>query len=393
MSLHDPAHLANANVDEYTALLQRLIVTQSYSREEHDTADILAGFLAERGVEVERYGNNVVARHRTTLASAPYLLLNSHHDTVRVGGGWTKDPFGGVVEDGKLYGLGSNDAGGPLMSMLATFMHLRTHEGLSHNIMFAATAEEEISGNDGMALLARTGVITAVASNEKSASNRSAALVALALVGEPTQMHMAVAERGLIVLDCVAHGRTGHAARSEGVNAIYEAMRDIEWFRTHRFERSSVMLGDVQLTVTQIEAGSQHNVVPDACRFVVDVRVTDAYTNEEVVEEIRKHVLCSVTPRSMRLRPSSTPHDHPIVNNAITMNMPLYGSPTMSDQSLLPAGIPSVKIGPGDSARSHTPDEYIGIDEIHKGIHTMIELCERFLEVSNSDDSLQEENL
>jgi len=381
MNPHDPAHAANVSVNEYVELLQRLIATQSYSREEHNTADILAGFLAERGVEVERYGNNVVARHRTTMASAPYLLVNSHHDTVRVGGGWTKDPFGGVVEDGKLYGLGSNDAGGPLMAMLATFMHLCTHEGLSHNIMFAATAEEEISGNDGMALLAREGVITAVASNENTASHKNSALVALALVGEPTQMHMAVAERGLIVLDCVAHGRTGHAARSEGLNAIYEAMRDVEWLRTYRFERSSALLGEIQMTVTQIEAGSQHNVVPDVCRFVVDVRVSDAYTNEEIVEEIRKHVQCTVSPRSMRLRPSSTPHDHPIVNNAIKMNLPLYGSPTMSDQSLLPSGITSVKIGPGDSARSHTPDEYIGIEELQQGIHTTIELCERYLGV------------
>lgn len=361
-------------MNEYIDLLQRLIATQSFSREEHKTADIIAAYLAERGVEVERYGNNVVARHRAASAkdpaaasaAAPYLLLNSHHDTVRPGQGWATDPFTPVIADGKLFGLGSNDAGGSLVTMLATFLHLRSNAELSHNIMFAATAEEEISGTGGMELLARKGLLEGVS---------------LALVGEPTQMQMAIAERGLIVLDCESNGRTGHAARNEGINAIYAAVRDIEWFRTYRFERQSSVLGPVTMTVTQIEAGSQHNVVPDSCRFVVDVRVSDVYTNEDVLEDIRERVECTVKPRSMRLRPSSIPLNHPIVQIAAGMNITCYGSPTMSDQSLLPPGIASVKIGPGDSARSHTPNEYIGTDEITHGIATTIELCERFLGV------------
>lgn len=366
---------------EYIELLQQLIATESFSRVEDNTADIITSFLTERGVEVERYGNNVVARHHATndqdpaapeaapgvaSASAPYLLLNSHHDTVRPGHGWTTDPLTPVLADGKLFGLGSNDAGGALVTMLAAFMHLRSHSELTHNIMFAATAEEEISGNDGMAMLVREGVLDSVA---------------LALVGEPTQMQMAIAERGLIVLDCKSHGRSGHAARNEGINAIYSAMRDIEWFRTHQFEKQSTILGPVKMTVTQIEAGSQHNVVPDQCHFVVDVRLTDVYTNEEALDCIREGVECTVTPRSMRLRPSFIALDHPLVQIAADMNIEQYGSPTMSDQSLLPAGIASVKIGPGDSARSHTPNEYIGIDELTHGIATMIELCERYLGV------------
>lgn len=372
---------------EYIELLQQLIATESFSRVEDKTADIIASFLSERGVAVERYGNNVVARHHATstlatlasdraaasaadpavaFAAAPSLLLNSHHDTVRPGHGWTTDPLTPVLTDGNLFGLGSNDAGGALVTMLAAFMHLRSHAELSHNIVFAATAEEEVSGNDGMAMLVREGILDGVE---------------LALVGEPTEMKMAIAERGLLVLDCKSHGRTGHAARDEGINAIYSALRDIEWFRTHQFEKQSAILGPVKMTVTQIEAGSQHNVVPDQCHFVVDVRLTDVYTNEEALDCIRESVECVVTPRSMRLRPSFIPLDHPLVQVATDMNIERYGSPTMSDQSLLPTGLASVKIGPGDSARSHTPNEYIGVDELTNGIATMIELCERYLGV------------
>lgn len=351
-------------MNEYIELLQQLIATPSFSREEASTADILAAFLAARGANVERYGNNVVARHRAAPAKAPYLLLNSHHDTVRPGHGWTRDPFTPVIVDDRLFGLGSNDAGGPLVTMLAAFMHLRTHAALSFNVMFAATAEEEVSGQDGMAMLVRDGVLDDVA---------------LALVGEPTRMQMAVAERGLIVLDCESQGRTGHAARNEGINAIYAAMSDIEWFRTHRFARQSPVLGPTTMTVTQIDAGSQHNVVPDRCRFVVDVRVSDVYTNEELLEEICSSVQCTVAPRSMRLQSSSIQPDHLIVQIAEGMGMERYGSPTMSDQSLLPPAVASVKIGPGDSARSHTPDEYIRIEELTQGIDMMIELCERYV--------------
>lgn len=355
-------------MNDYLDLLQQLIATPSFAREEGATADILAGFLEQRDVAIERVGNNIVARHRAASADAPWMLLNSHHDTVRPGQGWTRDPFTPTIEDGKLYGLGSNDAGGPLMTMLAAFLHLRRYPSLPYNIIFAATAEEEVSGTEGMDRLARDGALNGVE---------------LALVGEPTKMQMAVAERGLIVLDCEAQGRTGHAARGEGVNAIYAAMQDIEWFRTYRFPIESAVLGAVGMTVTQIEAGSQHNVVPDRCRFVVDVRVTDAYTNDEIVDSIRRHVSCTVVPRSLRLRPSAIPLDHPLVHIASEMGMERYGSPTMSDQSLLPPGVVSVKIGPGDSARSHTPDEYIGVDELHHGIESMILLCERYLGVAS----------
>lgn len=359
---------------KYIELLQRLIATQSFSLEEGATADIIASFLEEHGVDVERYGNNVVARHPARSAdpyksSRPYLMLNSHHDTVRPANGWTYNPYDPIIVDNKLFGLGSNDAGGALVTMIATFLRLREHTDLSHDIMFAATAEEEISGTGGMEMLARKGLLEGVA---------------LAIVGEPTQMQLAIAERGLMVLDCVAVGRTGHAARGEGINAIYSALRDIEWFRTHQFEKQSQVLGPIKMTVTQIEAGTQHNVVPDRCRFVVDVRVTDAYSNEELLECIRESVECTVTPRSMRLRPSAIPLDHPLVQAAAALNIPRYASPTMSDQSLLPHGIPSVKIGPGDSARSHTPDEYIHLDELTSGISTMIALCERFLDLPST---------
>jgi acetylornithine deacetylase len=355
-------------MNDYVALLRELIRTPSLSREESATAEILSRFISERGHVVERLGNNIVVRHHAGGANAPWLLLNSHHDTVRAGQGWTRDPLGAEIVDGVLYGLGSNDAGGPLMAMLATYMHLTQYEQLPYNVMFAATAEEEVSGQDGMAMLAREGVLNSVT---------------LAMVGEPTRMQMAVAERGLIVLDVVAEGRTGHAARNEGINAIYMAMQDIEWFRTYAFDRVSSVLGPVSMTVTQIEAGSQHNVVPDRCSLVVDVRVTDADTNVEVVDIIRQHVRSTVTPRSMRLRPSSTPLDHPLVQVAASMGMECYGSPTMSDQSLLPDHIHSVKIGPGNSARSHTPDEYITLQELESGIGTMIALAERFLGVGH----------
>lgn len=355
-------------MNDYVALLRELIRTPSLSRDESATAEIISRFITDRGHAVERLGNNIVARHHAGGTNAPWLLLNSHHDTVRAGQGWTRNPLGAEIEDGVLYGLGSNDAGGPLMAMLATFLHMTQYEQLPYNVMFAATAEEEVSGQDGMAMLAREGVLDSVT---------------LAMVGEPTRMQMAVAERGLIVLDVIAEGRTGHAARNEGINAIYMAMQDIEWFRTYAFDRVSSVLGPVSMTVTQIEAGSQHNVVPDRCSLVVDVRVTDAYTNEEVVDIIRQHVRSTVTPRSMRLRPSSTPLDHPLVQVAAAMGMQCYGSPTMSDQSLLPAHIHSVKIGPGDSARSHTPDEYITLDELDTGIRTMITLVERFMGVGH----------
>jgi len=350
-------------------LLKQLINTPSFSSEERATADIIERVLRDAGANVERYGNNVVSRmDHTSDQAGPRLyrlLLNSHHDTVRPGEGWTHDPLTAVVEHGKLYGLGSNDAGGALVMMLAAYLHFYTRTDLPVQCVFAATAEEEISGPNGMALLSRDVF--------------SMMPIDLAIIGEPTGMQMAVAEKGLMVLDCVAHGRTGHAARNEGINAIYAAQTDIDWFRTHQFERSSPVLGNVKMTVAIINAGSQHNVVPDRCHYVVDVRVTDVYTNEEVLEEIRRHVASEVTPRSMRLAPSSIPLDHPLVLAGIDMGLPSYGSPTMSDQSLLPYGVPSLKIGPGDSARSHTPDEWMGVAELEEGIATFITLLETMM--------------
>ena len=348
-------------------LLRQLITTPSFSREEHATADILERYLLDRGVSVKRIGNNVVAysKSSTYKPGAMRVLLNSHHDTVRPGQGWTKDPFGAVIEDGRLYGLGSNDAGGALMMMLGTFLHYQSSKGLPVEFVFAATSEEEVSGTGGMERL----------SNELWSNYK----IDVALVGEPTAMQLAIAEKGLMVLDCSAQGRTGHAAREDGVNAIYEALSDIAWFKTHEFERTSEMLGKVKMTVTQIKSGSQHNVVPDLCDFVVDVRITDAYSNAEVLDVIRSHVSCDVVPRTMRLRPSAIPIDHPLVQAGVSLGMSTYGSPTMSDQSLLPAGVPSAKIGPGHSSRSHTPDEWLGIDELESSIPTLVNLLDTMM--------------
>lgn len=343
-------------------LLKQLIATPSFSREEGATADIIEQVLRDAGANVERYGNNVVAWGG---GARDAVLLNSHHDTVQPGAGWTHDPFVPVLDNGRLIGLGSNDAGGALVMMLAAFLHFHKRTDLPVQLCFAATAEEEVSGQNGMAMLSREVFVEHP--------------ISFAIIGEPTGMQMAVAEKGLMVLDCVAHGRSGHAARNEGVNALYAALTDIEWFRTHRFERTSPVLGDVKMTITQIDAGSQHNVVPDRCHFVVDVRVTDAYTNAEVLEEIQRHTACEVTPRSMRLAPSSIPLDHPLVQAGISMGLATYGSPTMSDQSLLPEGVPSMKIGPGDSARSHTPDEWLGTQELEDGIATFITLLETMM--------------
>lgn len=343
-------------------LLQKLISVPSFSGAEADTADIIESYLREAGANVERVGNNVIALPiaKHTAGSVTTILLNSHHDTVRPGMGWTKNPHSPEIENGKLYGVGSNDAGGALVTMLATYLHFYKMDGLPVSFVFAATAEEEISGHGGMARLTRE-VFTTLPLD-------------LAIVGEPTEMKMAVAEKGLMVLDCKALGRTGHAARDEGHNAIYESLLDIQWFRTHTFDRKSPVLGDVKMTVTQIHSGAQHNVVPDICEYVVDVRVTDVYTNAEILEEIKRSVKSEVTPRSLRLAPSSIALDHPLVMAGIELGIETYGSPTMSDQSLLPDGVPSIKIGPGSSSRSHTPDEWIGVKEIEDGIATMISL-------------------
>ena len=336
-------------------LLKELITIQSFSKEEDKTADAIEQFLQQRGIKTQRKLNNVWAYNKNFDAAKPTLLLNSHHDTVKPNSGYTRDPYAPTVEDGKLYGLGSNDAGGCLVSLIATFLYYNDQADLTYNICLATTAEEEISGNHGLeCVLPDLGELE------------------FAIVGEPTQMQLAIAERGLLVLDCTATGRAGHAAREEGDNAIYKALKDIEWFRNYRFSKVSEVFGPLKMSVTIINAGSQHNVVPATCTFTVDVRVTDAYTNEEVLKIIRTNVDCEVNPRSVRLKPSSIDKEHPLVQSGIALGRTTYGSPTTSDQALL--SIPSLKVGPGDSARSHMADEYVFVNEIEEGIKLYIEM-------------------
>ncbi|SHG72761.1 M20 family metallo-hydrolase [Pedobacter caeni] len=336
-------------------LLKQLIGISSFSKEEDKTADVIEQFLQQRNIKTQRKLNNIWAYNKHFDSKKPTLLLNSHHDTVRPNTGYTRDPYAPTVEDGKLYGLGSNDAGGCLVSLVATFLYFYEQKGLSYNICLATTAEEEISGNNGLeCILPDLGTLE------------------FAIVGEPTLMNLAIAERGLLVLDCVSTGKAGHAAREEGDNAIYKALKDIEWFRNYRFSKVSEMFGPLKMSVTIINAGSQHNVVPATCVFTVDVRVTDAYTNEEVLKIIRTNVDCEVTPRSVRLKPSSIDKAHPLVQSGIALGRTTYGSPTTSDQALL--SIPSLKVGPGDSARSHMADEYVFVNEIEEGIVLYIEM-------------------
>jgi acetylornithine deacetylase len=336
-------------------LLKKLISIQSFSKEEDKTADAIEQFLQNRGIKTNRKLNNIWAYNKHFDANKPILLLNSHHDTVKPNSGYTRDPYDAAIEGDKLFGLGSNDAGGCLVSLIGTFLYYFEQEGLKYNICLAATAEEEISGNDGLeCVLPDLGHLE------------------FAIVGEPTQMNLAIAERGLLVLDCTSTGKAGHAAREEGDNAIYKALSDIEWFRNYRFPKVSEVFGPLKMTVTIINAGSQHNVVPATCTFTVDVRVTDAYTNEEVLEIIRANVSCEVKPRSIRLKPSSIDKEHPLVQSGIAMGRTTYGSPTTSDQALL--SIPSVKVGPGDSGRSHMADEFIYVNEVAEGIELYIAL-------------------
>src|SRR5688572_18821549 len=336
-------------------LLTKLIAVPSFSREEDGTASLIQSFFENEGVPVQRSGNNILVRNKHFTTDKPSVLLNSHHDTVRPNSGYTRDPFKPEIIDGKLFGLGSNDAGGPLVSLIATFLHFYDRPDLRYNVVLAATAEEEISGTGGIERIWE-----------------SIVPIDFAVVGEPTLCEMATAEKGLMVLDCIARGKSGHAAREEGVNAIYAALADIEWFKTYSFPRRSETLGDMKMTVTIINSGSQHNVVPAECKFTVDVRVTDSYTLVEALAIIQNHVKCQITPRSLRLRSSGIAADHPLVKAAAQLKIKRYGSPTTSDQALIP--VPSVKMGPGDSGRSHTADEFIYVKEIGEGINNYISL-------------------
>ncbi len=341
---------------EAIALLQALITIPSFSKEENKTADVLEKFLQDKNLSVQRQGNNVWVKSSETISHKPVILLNSHHDTVKPNASYTREPFAADIVDGKLFGLGSNDAGGPLVSLLFTFLKLIEKEQ-SYDLIFAATAEEEISGKHGIAsILPALGKIN------------------LGIVGEPTLCQMAVAEKGLMVLDGTAKGKAGHAAREEGINSIYELLPDLQWFKDYAFPKISPTLGKVKMSVTQINAGTQHNVVPDACQFVVDVRSTEQYSNQEIFEIIQSHVKAEMQARSFRLNSSGIAHNHPVVQRGKSLGLEAYGSPTLSDQALMP--FTTLKIGPGDSARSHTADEFIYLDEIKKGIATYMALLD-----------------
>ena len=343
------------------SLLKELISVPSFSTQEDETASILTKFLGSRGIVHFRIGNNVYAFNKYYKEGKPGLLLNSHHDTVKPNKSYTLDPFSPVIQDGKLFGLGSNDAGGALVSLIATFLHYYEHPDLKYNLILAATAEEEISGSNGIESILK-----------------SLGKIDCAIVGEPTLLDLAIAERGLMVLDCISAGKAGHAARNEGDNAIYRALPDIEWFKSFQFPRVSNMLGPVKMSVTVIQTeNNAHNVVPDQCRFVVDVRVNEHYKFEDLLGIISAHVNCQIKPRSTRLRSSLIDTNHPLVRAGIHLGKKTYGSPTTSDKALIP--FPALKMGPGDSARSHTADEFIFIHEIQDGINTYIGLLNIFL--------------
>ena len=338
-------------------LLSTLISIPAISRDEAQKADALESFLREKGLAPQREANNIWCCGKKFLESRPTVLLNAHLDTVKPVSGWQRPPHVPTLEGDRLYGLGANDCGGGLVALLFAFMRLdEIDEGqLPYNLVYLASAEEEVSGRNGVER-----VLPFLPP------------IDVAIVGEPTGMHPAVAEKGLMVLDCTAHGVSGHAARNEGVNAIYAAMSDIEWLRTHQFERVSPLLGPVKMSVTQVNAGTQHNVVPDACTFVVDVRTNECYSNQEVLDEITRHLTSEVKARSTRLNSSSIPASHPLIQRCVALGGKPFGSPTLSDQALMT--FPSFKLGPGDSARSHTADEYICLSELEHALDFYVKL-------------------
>lgn len=347
--------------DDAVQLLTQLIEIPSYSKEESSTAEVIEEFFTARDIEVHKSGYNIWAFANPFDKNKPTIWLNSHHDTVKPNAGYTKDPFLAITQDGKLFGLGSNDAGGPLVSLMAAFSHFYGQE-LPFNLIIIASAEEEISGKNGIASVI----------DQLPPCN-------LAIVGEPTLMHMAVAEKGLMVIDAKVHGKAGHAAREEGINAIYLALDDLQKIKDFEFKKTSQFLGKSKVSATVIHAGQQHNVVPDLCEFVLDVRVTDAYSLEEALEELKGSLSAELTPRSMRLQSSHVPEGHLILKVGEQLGLKTYGSPTLSDQALIP--YPSVKIGPGDSARSHSADEYIYLNEIQKGIEGYIKILDTYADL------------
>ena len=335
-------------VSDAVELLKKLIATPSVSRNEKDAADIMEQTIRSYGFEPQREANNIWILDPHYDESRPTLLLNAHIDTVKPVASWTRDPFSPDVEDGVLYGLGSNDCGGGLCSLLQIFRML-TAKPQQYNLIYLASAEEEVSGKDGI--------------------TRALPLlphIDLAIVGEPTGMNPAVAEKGLMVLDVIAHGKSGHAARNEGVNAIYEALDDMRWIRDYKFEKVSEFLGPTKMTLTVVNAGTQHNVIPDKCTMLVDIRTNEFYDNEEVFEFIRQHLKSEVKAHSFRLKSSHIDPEHPLIKKCVAMGMKPFGSPTLSDQALM--HFPSFKLGPGESSRSHSADEFIRISEIRDAI-------------------------
>lgn len=345
---------------EAISLLHQLIATPSFSGEETETAQLLIAWMDHNNINYKRSGNNIYALNKNFDKDKPTLLLNSHHDTVKPNSAYTRDPFKPEIIDGKLYGLGSNDAGGCLVSLLATFTYFCNNPKLQYNLIFVGSAEEENSGGNGL-----NSVLPILSK------------IDVAIVGEPTLLNLAIAEKGLLVLDCTAHGKAGHAAHGLGENSIYKAMEAIDWFKNYDFPKVSETLGEIKMTVTQISAGNQHNVIPAECEFVVDIRITDAYSNKEVLEIVKENVNVEVKERSLRLNSSSIPKDHPLVKAGIAMGRETYGSPTLSDQAVLTC--PSLKLGPGDSHRSHTADEFIYVKEIEEGIKLYVELLNRVI--------------
>lgn len=355
LSLHTSMRYADYT-SQAVEMLKELIATPSVSRDEQRAADIIVRYMQQYGMEYQREGNNVWTIAPGYDANRPTLLLNAHIDTVKPAATWTRNPFAPTIEGDRLYGLGSNDCGGGLVSLLQAFRILQ-NKALPYNLVYLASAEEEVSGVNGFSL--------ALPLLPK---------ISVAIVGEPTAMQPAIAEKGLMVIDAIAHGKSGHAARNEGVNAIYEALDDLQWLRSHQFEEVSPLLGPTKMTVTVINAGTQHNVIPDECRFTIDVRTNEYHRNEDVFEYLSKHLKSEIKARSFRLGSSSISENHPIVVRCKAMGMQPFGSPTLSDQALMP--FTSLKLGPGDSARSHSADEYICISEIEDAIGKYVELLE-----------------
>lgn len=346
---------------EALELLKCLIETQSFSKEEEPTADLLTKWLVNRGVEVKRNLNNVWAVNKYFDDRKTTILLNSHHDTVKPNQAYTRDPFEAKIEDDKLYGLGANDAGGCLVGLMSAFLYFYDQKDLKYNFVLAATAEEEISGENGIAYL-----------------QDIMPQIDLAIVGEPTLLNLAIAEKGLVVFDGKVTGTPGHAAHiPNDQNPIFKALKDLEWLNSYQFSKTSPSLGEVKMTVSQINAGHQHNVVPSALTFVVDCRVTDQYTNAEIAEIISTNTSCEVVPRSLRLNSSFIDSNHELVKAGVAMGKTTYGSPTLSDQCRLTCQ--SVKIGPGDSLRSHSADEFIYVEEVYQGVEFYIDLLSKIV--------------